>query len=352
MAVRVNSFLVLEESLRSHVMNSWQREVAPAMRGIVFRLADKDINGALELVEQLGMEGVAERSATMAETIGMQAILFGASSFVKPNRSVFADLASPPLLLDSAINQFKMMLSVTGTENVKVAARRVIAAVETQDKERSQAIKAGPGELAREMGQKVGGTSAREILTATSLYNSRLASWGFAVQAESVGATSYKVFEQVGTLNICPVCRAMHGKVFNVAPARAKLEGWLSVDDPQSLKNVATWPRQDQASVEALGKMSPEDLQGAGWDTPPYHPLCRGILRRTNQAADSSGPLSMGSVGALILPPVRPSLRPKPVSDVPVTGSALIAELEAELGDDLSRLEIGLSRRPSRDVGR
>ena len=347
MAVRLNSFLVLEDSLASHVLSRWKRETAPAVRGIVARLADKDINGALELVDELDVSPTPR----MAETIGMSAILFGASQFVAPKRSIFADLGSPPLILDSALNQFNLMLSVNVTEKVKGAARRVIAASELQDKQRAQAVKAGPGELAREIGQKVGGTGAREILIASSLYNSRLASWGFTVQAEAVGAIAYKVSEQIGSPNICPVCTRMHGKIFKVAPARAKLEQWVSQDDPESLKNIATWPRQDQSSVEALGQMSPEDLQGAGWDTPPYHPQCRGVLRKTRQSADSSGPLSMGSIGALVLPPVR-SIKPKPVSDVPVAGSALVAELEAVLGDELSRLELGLSRRPSRDVGR
>ena len=135
----------------------------------------------------------------------------------------------------------------------------------------------------------------------------------------------YRVSEQLD-IRTCPVCREMHGKVFSVPTANSKLERWLSVSDPNELKTIATWPNQSEAGVQALRQMNTGDLQGAGWDTPPYHPFCRGLLKRTRKQPKPSG-LAPRGPGVPVVP-----VGPITVSPMPqLTGQGLRDLLAAEL---------------------
>ena len=75
----------------------------------------------------------------------------------------------------------------------------------------------------------------------------------------------------------------MHGRVFEVERAHQRLEDVLAIEDPAELRNVAPWPRQSREGLAELDALTHREIQDRGWDSPPYHPLCRGLLRRTEQ---------------------------------------------------------------------
>jgi len=120
------------------------------------------------------------------------------------------------------------------------------------------------------------GTS-KMLQLVSSLHTSRLSAFGFTVEAEVLGIEKYAINEQLDS-RICPVCREMHGKTFPVRDAVSALGEIFSVEEPDDMAVVQSWPKQDRNSVEALRKMSAEDLIENNWHLPPYHPGCRGLL--------------------------------------------------------------------------
>ena len=110
-----------------------------------------------------------------------------------------------------------------------------------------------------------------------NLTTSRLVSLGFLAEAVERNITTYQVSEVLDE-RTCPVCRQMHGKTFQVAHEHSRLMTVLGTSDPKELRNIAPWPRQNKAGLDALRGMSSEEMQAAGFGSPPYHPMCRGLL--------------------------------------------------------------------------
>jgi hypothetical protein len=116
-----------------------------------------------------------------------------------------------------------------------------------------------------------------QILLAATLNASRLASWGFLAESQAQGVETYRVNEVLDG-RCCPFCRMMHGKEFNVASAADQVNRAVRAQDPDDVKSIMPWPKTDRASMESFGKMSAEELQAAGYQVPPFHPECRGVL--------------------------------------------------------------------------
>lgn len=116
----------------------------------------------------------------------------------------------------------------------------------------------------------------------SSLHTSRVSAYGFTAEAEVLGLEEYQINEQLDN-RICPVCREMHKKTFKVADARRLLDIVTRVTDPDDLKALQPWPKQDKANLEKLKEMSYTELVANGWHIPPYHPGCRGLLGRVGK---------------------------------------------------------------------
>jgi hypothetical protein len=115
------------------------------------------------------------------------------------------------------------------------------------------------------------------IATAASLTTSRLISLGFLQQAADDGVTQYQVTEVLDD-RTCPVCQFMHGKIFSVAGQHSRALQALGTDDPADLKVIAPWPGQSGGDLAALKDLTLDEMQDAGYGSPPYHPGCRGFL--------------------------------------------------------------------------
>lgn len=116
----------------------------------------------------------------------------------------------------------------------------------------------------------------------SSLHTSRLSAYGFTVEANLTGVEKYAVSEQLDN-RVCPICEIMHGKTFDVSDAQDLLQGALTTDNPDDLRTIQPWPKQDKDSVAAFRKLSSDDLVSRGWHLPPYHPYCRGILVKVDE---------------------------------------------------------------------
>lgn len=85
----------------------------------------------------------------------------------------------------------------------------------------------------------------------------------------------FKRFRIVGprTYPICEYCKQMVGRVFEVEAAAARLSGVVQkgFEDPKDLPPFIT----NKYKVDEVKEMTDEQLQAAGFESPPYHPECR-----------------------------------------------------------------------------
>jgi GNAT superfamily N-acetyltransferase len=119
---------------------------------------------------------------------------------------------------------------------------------------------------------------AKGILQLISqLHTSRVSGYGFTAEADLLGVEKYAINEQLDN-RICPVCRVMHGRTFEVSTARALYDSILLEDDPEKIKALQPWPSQKASNVKIMQLMSADELVRQGWHAPPFHPWCRGLL--------------------------------------------------------------------------
>jgi len=281
MTVSAESFLVLEKSLATRLTNAWNQDTASARVAIIDAVNRAEFELAIELCDGLALGPAAERSRKFAEFVGMQAVLFGASRLTQgdPKQTVFMRGARP-VEIKQATEILFLTLDENATESICRLAQTMLTRERADQQDelyKSERRKAATSGFVRGFTSAVGTNGRASINLGSSLHNSRLGAWGFTQEATFRGITSYQVNEQLDS-RTCPVCNAMHGRKFEVGPAAAKLGSWLSVGQPDQMKSLAPFPKQDRKSVKAMRQSSNSKLQGQGLDTPPYHPLCRGIL--------------------------------------------------------------------------
>ncbi len=155
--------------------------------------------------------------------------------------------------------------------------------------------------MAGQLNDAVLGTGRAMVDIAANLFTSRLVSYGFLSQAQNDGIDEYQV-SAILDQHTCPVCQYMNGKTFQVGAALGRLDQVLRIQDPNELKQAAPWLKQDHDSLHQLHGQDAEDLQAAGFDTPPYHPVCRCILVPAGSVTETVAPEQMELPGISVAP--------------------------------------------------
>lgn len=303
MAVNIESFLSIEQSLSTRLYNGWTRDNGKLVTKIARHSNLGEVAEASSLVQQLDITPAVARNEKYIELMGMSAILFGATRFHKTakNTSFSKDRAKPEILNDATRGMKTALVDLLNSA-IRVYILQLIATQEKQQIAARDASvqKADNPVTVSTFNLAVAKTVKGTIDVAASLYTSRLASWGFTSEAQVLGVVEYTVSEQLD-IRTCPVCQEMHGKTFSVDVARWQLEQWLTTSHAGDLKALAPWPSQTKDALAALRKMSNDELVDRGWHVPPYHPLCRGVLVRKNtairqEATEATQPQQEGSV--------------------------------------------------------
>jgi DNA topoisomerase IB len=129
-------------------------------------------------------------------------------------------------------------------------------------------------------------SQAEQLLQLVSgLHTSRLSAYGFTVEAEITGTTTYAISAQLDN-RVCPVCEYMHGMEFEVEDAQDALNDILKADDPDDLRTLQPWPKQDEQNLNEMMEMTQDELIDRNWHIPPYHPNCRCLLVKTSDVHD------------------------------------------------------------------
>ncbi len=284
--IKDQTFIDLESSLVAVLTPKW---VAMTKR-ITVPLSDAIQEGDFPKVAEL-LEGIQgsklykgkSKEITLLFTGGLY---FGASRISQRGIGLYIQSDLEVLaMVGIAYTQFKAMLDYAEgvarlrfTEvAVKIRDRLDFESTANLEKSEVGVQKINPINVIDLLNQAAVSIGKNAIDVASSLQMSRLAQYGFVSEANARGITTY-VINEVLDGRTCPVCRQMHKKEFQVKDALQKLDALIRVTAPEDLKALAPFPKQDAESIKALSTMTSEQLRSHGFDTPPYHPLCRGLL--------------------------------------------------------------------------
>jgi hypothetical protein len=294
MAIPNEAFIPLEGAITDAVMEAVWPRVEALAKAVAKELSQGEYSNALERVHGFSLQGVLPPKGRLME-LSHACLMFGATRIVEEDSAHLVDFAHELPKVEVALRNLAFQVDNTLAAQVRGMLAQAIRASQRGDQPTLTAKMESCGChscKADVLGDFVSfSTDGLKSVTQTmaqtlsSLHTSRLSSLGFAAEAEYLGITEYGIDERMDS-RTCPVCSVMHGRTFTVESLRRSVDAVLSVDNPEDLRELQKWPRQDEASVKALAKASAAELAASNLNMPPYHPNCRGL---TVTIADISG---------------------------------------------------------------
>lgn len=286
---------------------------------------------ARHIIDSFTLHGAFDALRPRLVEIALNAVLFGGSRHKPVHETVWLQDPTVPHDAEKGADLFITILERDGAEIVRKRLHRFIdeATGRTDDQyELFRKAEMTIDEFAQRINEVANGTATAIVDIAANVSTSRLASYGFLAQAQEDGLTRYQI-SAVLDERTCPVCAYMHGKVMDVSAAFDQTQEALSTSDPEELRRIAPWPKQDAASLRDLYDMTADELQDEGYGTPPFHPRCRCILVPVGEVkdpmSDATAQRQRDLFGAL-------------VEDKPVSSEYdRLAELIAGVADDATR---------------
>jgi hypothetical protein len=280
------SFITLEESLARKLYLDWRRRNAAEIVVRATKLANAgDWSGAKRAVKELSFAATVEANIGLIDQLSLKAYLLGQSFFTE-GRVGETRLARGDESLPVEVTLASATMQVGLEQSIRQVQEKALAVLDEAEAEEVQAVEVVTGGmiilkaiiagLASKLNTAVASGGAA-IDVAANLSTSRLASYGALSQADSMGTGRYQISEVLDR-RTCAVCRRMHGKIFSVKPALAQTEQILLTGNPMELASSSPFPSTSRQGVSDLTSMSDVELTGAGWNKPPFHPGCRGII--------------------------------------------------------------------------
>lgn len=299
MAIKHEALIDLELSLSRSLSNEWRRRASKLLAAIQKAVDRKDFSEADRLVDELEFTTATAKKGKVMDTVAVSAVMLGTSRLGSPSDAALNN-SFPREMVDNAIQQYVTMMEENAQEGIRLQGHMMVANAEQLERETVYKAEYPVFNL----GLKAVGSDFYAL--GANLMTSRLNSLGFLAEATIRNISTYQINEVMDS-RTCPVCQEMDGKVFTVEEGFNQVMQALSTNDPNALKFIAPWPRQDKASVARLAQMGSNDMAAAGLATPPYHPSCRGIVDVTTSTDRSdaliptiTGALSGGALAALM----------------------------------------------------
>lgn len=343
MPIKPQAFLDLEKSLVAEILPRWakiQNRIDPQ---IVAAIEQKNMAQVSDVLDTIKPEAFYQGKIGKINTLFKTAVVFGAALAqegevddvtVNQDRDVMS-------ISKVALEQYKSMVKLM-VEQIKKAYKQAasdaIERLNYEERELTPIQKAAGNIKPINIPEKIAGVGKSigqgQIDIASSLQMSRLSQFGFLNQATATGAVTYRVNEQLDG-RTCEVCKRMHGKEFQVQPALAKVDGQIRLTDTDDIKLSAPFPKKDAASLTELETMTQEQLRARGFDTPPYHPYCRGLLQAVPRE-ERTRPAALDQLGF----PVQGAQQiARPAPDIPPPAQPVIPAAPMFPDDDLPDLE-------------
>ena len=124
----------------------------------------------------------------------------------------------------------------------------------------------------KKFGKVVTETGWRKVTQLVDTTMARIQNMGQTLKLYEAGFSRFRIVGPRGG-PICEYCREMVGRVFAVAPAAQRLAGIVEkgFEDPADLPPFIT----EGYTPDELRDLTDEEIQAAGYDSPPFHPECR-----------------------------------------------------------------------------
>lgn len=275
------NFLILEKSLVDRLVPRWKRQFAPIKKKLRAAIEDDDPITAQDVIESMeSLDALYRGMGKYIEYISTSALLLGASRVrALEETSFMTGEKKTPDAAKKGAKQLEMFLD-EGRKSIKRMAYQVLSAAERQkveERDRLTFQKADKIKTLDDYMDMVESSGDSTISAAASLHTSRLSNYGFAVEAMVTGVEKYQVDEMLDS-RTCQVCKYMHGKTFSIERTFGTLTTQLEVENPDDLRNIAPFPKQNAQAIADMKRMSLSELEAAGYNIPPYHPGCRGLL--------------------------------------------------------------------------
>lgn len=299
----IKAFIALEKTLAAVLVSEWEKHGGKAVEDLHAALSAKDFQKAHDIANAFTLTNIVEKHRNRIEELVVSSLLFGASNVVPLKHTMYVGKQHPvPQVLDGVIDQLTMAIEEDASDLIR---QQMLALINVEEHGHKTTLmepvaktdnpfhelfdkviqlrKDDSIDIAQALNAMVMGTGKGLMNIGANLTTSRAVSYGFLSQAVDSGVDTYQVTEILDD-KICPVCKFMHGKMFSVSHEIGRVEQALLTQDPQDLKSIAPWPKQSKAGLADLFGMSNEDLQAAGYGSPPYHPGCRGVLVKVGNA--------------------------------------------------------------------
>lgn len=337
--VNQDAFVDLENELMGSMTRAWHKSYAPLGKKIASAIKSSEFTRAHDLADTINMMPAFNSSRRKIETLSRAALLLGAKNVNGNVRDTKVFNDSPDELIDSMIDQFGLIIERSGHEHVIANAHKSITAAQKliQEIDADAIVKADPISIPTtpdlvnrvSSGVKVGITSQVTALSqqlgiraiaadntrvkiatngadffslGASVHSNRVRSMGFLIEADARSVSTY-IVNAVLDARTTEICETMNGRVFDVRQNLEKMTQIAETNDPDALKSITPWPRQNKDNIAALVGKSNDDLAGLGLSLPPYHPLCRTVISLTSQVIEK-GPVSVSKLsGEEILRP-------------------------------------------------
>jgi hypothetical protein len=333
---KLEAYLALEETVIDLLQRAWTGHAAQLTAQIVAAAEAERYDEAHALADRIDSGAAFTKLQGRLRELAVSSLILGASNVVPVKQTLWVQGRPLPKVLGPALTQTMRQLNETMPLQVREEAHRAIDAQRRETFVQKAAgelagdllVKAADLSLADQLNAAVMGTGKALVTITGNLSTSRLVSYGFLSQAIERSITSYQITEVLDR-RACPVCKFMHGQTFQTSEAHVHVERILTLEDPEELKVLAPWPKQDKASLAALFAKSPEDLANDRLYNPPFHPLCRGVLTKSGTVERLTtfepGPILQVPSAPVAVPgkAAAPVLVPEPVASLVEAASGL-----------------------------
>lgn len=264
-------FLQLESSLSLRLRKSWAPVAADLYARMTEHVAAGRFDDARALALEIDLAPVAAANREyMKYTLWGFAIL-GASQAAEGTPSIKGMTFEETL--NHTTNMLQQSVALNSTDLAKDRALQLIAKSEEEYGKTQKADK--PRFLKEFVSFADAGDKAMQMVS--SLHSTRLAAWGFLAEADVLGLTKYRLSAVIDG-RTSDFCRQIHNKIFYVEDGSRDIREILAASDPEDLKTLQPWPKQDEASLKAYKKMTAKQLTEKRLHIPPFHPYCRTLL--------------------------------------------------------------------------
>lgn len=271
-------FLDFEKAFERVIARLWEAELQTAGPALERAAQVGDTLETDRILSQLDLTDALAKKMPQVRVLMEASLLFGASIVSDGRRKPAITADQMAMVVEPAMALFENMATFSLN---KLAQRRVAQAVSLMNAEPEIELlvrKSAPDgsnpvtDVAKGVGRMIASIAA-------NMTTSRLVNYGALFELHASGVALYRL-EATLDSRTSAICRRMHGKTFEVASTLTFMEKTLRITDPEDMKLAAPWLSGNKDMLRWIEGASGADLRAAGFPAPPFHPVCRTVVRR------------------------------------------------------------------------